>query len=478
MRDAFVTHVGRAPDPAPATPAGAPAPRRFAPGPTSRFPGELLLALARDSLPVLRRMAEYGDVSQFAVGRHRVYLTTDPDLVRDVLVTHQRSFAKGRALERAKMLLGEGLLTSHGEFHLRQRRLAQPAFHRDRIAAYGSAMVDYTVRRRDGWRHGVPIDVAAEMMGLTLAIVGKTLFDADVEREAPEIGASLTDAMETVRYAVLPFSEVLQHLPIPVMLRFNRAKRRLDQTIYRIIAERRAAMAAGDTADRGDLLSMLLTAQDAPEHAGAGDDGRMSDLQLRDEAMTIFLAGHETTANALTWTLYLLSQHPEVERRLHAELDAALAGRLPAAADLPALPYTRMVLAESMRLFPPAYVIGRRALEDYSLGGYHVPARSIVLVSQHLNHRDPRWWPDPERFDPERFTPERSAERPKFAYFPFGAGTRVCIGEQFAWMEGTLLLATIAQRWRLRLAPGQVVEPKPMITLRPRFGMRMIPEAR
>jgi cytochrome P450 len=471
-----------------APPAGAPVPppphapaRRAgtAPGPRSRYPGELMLTLARDTLGVVRRMAAHGDVSQFTVGPQRVFLATHPDLIRDVLVTHQRSFGKGRALERAKMLLGEGLLTSHGDFHLRQRRLAQPAFHRERVATYGAAMVDCSARRVARWRHGVELDVAEEMMALTLAIVGRTLFDADVEREAPEIGQALTDALESVRVAVLPLSELLQYLPVPVTLRFNRAKRRLDETIYRIIAERRAAIAAGATEDRGDLLSMLLMAQDAPEHASAaGDDGRMSDLQLRDEAMTIFLAGHETTANALTWTLYLLSQHPAVEARLHAELDEALGGRPPGAGDLAALPYARMVLAESMRLFPPAYVIGRRALEPYSLGGYHVPPRSLVLVSQYVTHRDPRWWPEPERFDPERFAADRVGDRPKFAYFPFGAGTRVCIGEQFAWMEGTLALATIAQRWRLRLAPDQVVDTKPMITLRPRFGMRMTPEAR
>jgi cytochrome P450 len=475
-----VTHAA-APTGEPASrPTSPPAPRRRgrAPGPASRYPGELLLTLARDTLSVVRRMAAHGDVSQFAVGPQRVFLATHPDLIRDVLVTHQRGFAKGRALERAKMLLGEGLLTSQGDFHLRQRRLAQPAFHRERVAAYAAAMVDCSARRAARWQDGVELDVAEEMMALTLAIVGRTLFDADVEREAPEIGQALTDALESVRIAVLPLSELLQYLPVPVTLRFNRAKRRLDETIYRIIAERRAEIARGASADRGDLLSMLLMAQDAPEHAtGAGDDGRMSDLQLRDEAMTIFLAGHETTANALTWTLYLLSQHPDVEARLHAEVDA-LGRRPPGAADLAALPFTRMVLAESMRLFPPAYVIGRRALEDYSLGGYHVPARSLVLVSQYVTHRDPRWWPEPERFDPERFTPERSADRPKFAYFPFGAGTRVCIGEQFAWMEGTLALATIAQRWRLRLAADQVIDTKAVITLRPKFGMRMTPEAR
>jgi cytochrome P450 len=226
-------------------------------------------------------------------------------------------------------------------------------------------------------------------------------------------------------------------------------------------------------ADRGDLLSMLLLAQDTE-----GDGGGMTDLQLRDEAMTIFLAGHETTANMLTWTWYLLSRHPDIEARLHAEIDAALGDRLPTANDLARLPYSRMVLAEAMRLYPPAWIIGRRALGPFEAAGYEIPARSIILASQYVTHRDARWFPDPERFDPERFTPEQQAARPKFAYFPFGGGPRVCIGEQFAWMEGVLVLATIAQRWKLGLVPGHPVALQPIITLRPKFGMRMTVEAR
>ena len=238
--------------------------------------------------------------------------------------------------------------------------------------------------------------------------------------------------------------------------------------IYRMIDERRKS-----GTDRGDLLSMLLLAQDTE-----GDGGGMTDLQLRDEAMTIFLAGHETTANALTWTWYLLSEHPDVEARFHAEIDSALGSRLPTVDDMAVLAYTRMVLAESMRLYPPAWILGRRALGPFEANGYEIPARSIVLMSQYVTHRDARWFPDPERFDPERFSPERQAERPKFAYFPFGGGPRVCIGEQFAWMEGVILLATIAQRWKLRLVPGHPVALQPIITLRPKHGMAMAVEAR
>jgi cytochrome P450 len=367
------------------------------------------------------------------------------------------------------MLLGSGLLTSEGDFHLRQRRLAQPAFHRQRVAAYGATMASYAATRRDRWRAGTVIDAHKEMMALTLAIVGKTLFDADVEHEAAEIGAALTTTFESFNFSFfLPFGELLDHLPLPATLRFRKARARLDATIYRLINERRAS-----GTDRGDLLSMLLLAQDTE-----GDRGRMTDLQLRDEAMTLFLAGHETTANALTWTWYLLSQHPDVESRFHTEIDQALGGRLPTADDLPAIPYTRMVLAEAMRLYPPAWILGRRALAPFEANGYEIPARSIVLASQYITQHDARWFPDPERFDPERFSTERQAERPKFAYFPFGGGPRVCIGEQFAWMEGVILLATIAQRWKLRHVAGHPVALQPIITLRPKFGMRMTVEPR
>jgi len=444
--------------------------RRQPPGPRGRLPVLNALRMGRDPLAFLSALArQYGDIARVPLGPETVYLFNHPDLVRDVLVTHHRSFHKGRGLERAKILLGEGLLTSEGEFHLRQRRLAQPAFHRQRIAGYASTMTSYGVSRRDRWTAGAELDVHEEMMALTLAIVGKTLFDADVENEAAEIGEALTTTFKAFNFGFfLPFGELLDRLPLPTTLRFRKARARLDATIYRLIHERRSS-----GADHGDLLSMLLLAQDTE-----GDGTGMTDLQLRDEAMTIFLAGHETTANALTWTWYLLSQHPDVERRFHAEVDETLGGRTPVVDDLPRLPYTRMVLAESMRLYPPAWIVGRRALAPVEVRGYTLPKRSIVLMSQYLTHRDGRWFPDPARFDPDRWTPERQAERPKFSYFPFGGGPRICIGEQFAWMEGVLLLATIAQRWRLRLVPGHPIALQPIITLRPKYGMRMRVESR
>jgi cytochrome P450 len=305
------------------------------------------------------------------------------------------------------------------------------------------------------------------MMRLTLAIVGKTLFDADVEGESQEIGAALTHLMEMFPLTSLPFYGVLEKLPIPPIQEAERSRATLDALIYRMIEQRRAS---GE--DTGDLLSMLLLAQD---ELGTGS---MTDTQVRDEAMTLFLAGHETTANALTWTWYLLSQHPDIATRLHDELDTVLAGQLPTPDDVARLPYTRMVIAEGLRLYPPAWTLARLALNDYEVGGYCIPKDSIVFMSQWVVHHDARFYPDPLRFDPTRWSPAEQAKRPKFAYFPFGGGPRLCIGEQFAWMEGILLLAVIAQRWRLRLVPGHPVAPYPLVTLRPRHGMRMVVEKR
>jgi cytochrome P450 len=441
--------------------------RRSPPGPRRRFPGDLLLRFRKDFLGFAEAATAGGqDVVGFDLGGTRWAIVNHPDLIRDILVTHQRSFAKGRALERAKRVVGNGLLTSEGELHLRQRRLAQPAFHRDRIVTYAEQMVRFAARTGAGWRAGSTVDMHEEMMHLTLAVVSKTLFDADMESQSDEIGTAVTAILESFALIMLPFPGVLERLPLPFARRFRKARARLDETIYKLIADRRAS---GE--DRGDLLSMLLQATDSE-----GDGTGMSDKQLRDEALTIFLAGHETTANNLTWTWYLLSQHPEVAANLHAEVDAL--GAEPTMADLARLPYTRMVVQESMRLYPPAYAIGRRALEDYDCGDYVLREGTIVLVLPWLQQRDARWWPDPERFDPDRWTPEQVSERPKFAYYPFGAGTRICIGEQFAWTEAILMLATLAQRWSATLVPGHPVALQPLITLRPAHGMRMTLERR
>ena len=440
----------------------------FPPGPKTWIPGAHLRALQYRPIPFLRQLADdYGDAAQFRVGPQPIFFFRHPDQVRDVLIARHSSFIKGLALQRTKVVLGEGLLTSEGELHKRQRRLAQPAFHRDRIQRYGEVMVEKAVDARERWRDGEEIDVAHEMMRLTLAVVAQTLFDADVENEAEEIGAALTELILMFPLLVHPLSTLIIRFPIlPQVRRFRRALARLDKTIYAIIEERRRT-----NVDRGDLLSMLIVATD-PE----GDGGGMTDLQLRDETMTLFLAGHETTANALAWTWYQLARNEHVERELHRELDSVLGGRPPRPDDYPRLPYTEMVLAESMRLYPPAWGVGRFATEAVRIGEWDVPARGLVLVSQAVTHRDPRFWPDPDRFDPLRFTAEAKAARPKMAYFPFGAGPRICIGEGFAWMEGVLLLATLAQRWRF--LRGSDVEPNALITLRPKTPMRMRVERR
>jgi cytochrome P450 len=422
----------------------------------------MLLRMARERLGLLRHMAStFGDVSAMTLGKQRIVLLTNPDDIRDVLVTHQRMFRKGQALERAKVLIGEGLLTSEGETHLRQRRLVQPAFHRARIGAYAGAMTGAAMSRQEKWKDGESLDANRAMMMITLDIVAATLFGADVGSESSEIGSALDDVFEAFTIGYGPLTPLLDLIPTAKKRRFNAGMKRVDATIGRIIAERRAG---GE--DTGDLLSMLLHATDTE-----GDGTGMSDQQLRDEAITLFIAGHETTANALTWTWLLLARNPDVERALHDEVDQVLGDRLPTMDDLPQLTMTRAIVAESMRLYPPAYIVGRRSMEPYSVGGFEFPARTIFLCPQFLVHRDPRWWPEPDRFNPARWLDAAAtAARPKMAYFPFGAGTRICVGEQFAWMEAMLVLATLARRWRVRVdGPDPALEP--IITLRPKDGL-------
>ena len=434
------------------------------PGPSRSFPLSGLFAYRRGPLPFFQKLAQqYGDISYFQLGPQRAFFLNHPDYIKDVLVTNHQNFMKGLALQRAKRLLGEGLLTSEGSFHRRQKRLAQPAFHRARIASYADVMTEHAATTRDRWHDGETLDISEEMMQLTLGIVGKTLFDADVASDAGEVGEAMTVLLDLFNTLTIPFFEIIQRLPLPQFRRFDQAKAKLDAIMYRLVEERRRS-----SEDRGDLLSMLLLSQDTE-----GDGGQMTDEQLRDELLTIFLAGHETTANALTWTLYLLSQNIETEIRLHEEIEAVLGGRLPTFEDVARLKYTEKVLAESLRLFPPAWALGRMALEDSEIGGYLVPKKSLVLMSQYVMHRDARYFAEPLRFDAERWTPAAREARPQFSYFPFGGGPRRCIGEGFAWMEGILLLATLAQRWRMRLVPDHPVALKPVITLRPKHGMRM-----
>lgn len=412
-------------------------------------------ALRRDPLSALQQLAARGDVAEARVGPRRLFLLSHPDDVRDLLVTHQRRFHKGVAHERMKLLLGTGLLTSEDDFHLRQRRLAQPAFHHARIAAYAEIMREEAAAGVEAWQPGAAVDVHGTTYRLALRIAGRTLFGSAVDDADGAISRALGTCLDVFqRLALLPFAEQLVWLPIPAAIRFRRARRQLDDLVRGLIAERRAS-----GRDEGDLLSMLLLARDA-ETGGA----MMTDAQVRDEAMTILLAGHETTANALAWSLWLLATHPEAQARLHAEVDA-LGGAAPT---VERLPWTRAVFAETLRLYPPAYAMGRRALVPHEAGGVAVPKGTIALVSPWITHRDPRWWPDATSFVPGRWLdPAAAAARPKFAFFPFGGGTRICIGEQFAWMEGVVVLATIAARWRVQPLPGRTPVPSASITLRP-----------
>lgn len=441
------------------------------PGPNSLLqrvgsPGQLF-AFRRDPTGFLLRMAEkYGDVVHMRFASRPVYLLSSPADIEALLVTQHRKFVKGTALQATRRVLGQGLLTSEGDFHLRQRRLIQPIFHRQRIAGYGESMVQAAAALRARWTDGQVLDMHAAMMALTLSIVGKTLFGTDVEAEATEIGEAVTGLLASFFQINGPLGRWIQVFDLPPARRARAGQARLNATMFRMIAEHRQA------GDRGDLLSMLLSAQD--EDGGA----RMTDEQVRDEAMTLFLAGHETTANALSWTWHLLSKHPEAESKLQAELDTVLNGRLPSVADLSRLSYTRMVLTEALRLYPPAWVITRLSLEPFEASGYTLPAGSPILASQWVNHHQARFFPEPFDFRPERWTPESEAKLPRFAYFPFGGGPRLCIGESFAWMEGVLLIATLAQRWRLHPGPQQRIELQPVITLRPKYGLQMRLEQR
>ena len=433
--------------------------------------GHLLLgsmpAIARDQLGFYAACArEYGDVVPIRLGPRRALLIYHPDAIEDVLVARSRDFVKSPGVRLLASLLGEGLLLSEGDFWLRQRRLVQPAFHRQRFATYGEVMTAYAARHLTDWRDGEVRDVHTEMMALTQAIVAKTLFDADIgdRTETDAIGRASDVLMEDfgARLGNLLIQLIPRWMPTPANLRTRRAIRRLDEVVYRMIAARRRS-----DEDRGDLLSILLHAQDA-------DDGtRMTDRQIRDEVMTLFMAGHETTAVALSWIFYLLAHHPEVDAKLVEELVTVLGDRTPTVGDFPRLAYTAMVIDEALRLYPPAYGMGRQAMKATEVAGHSVAPGMIVILPTWVVHRDPRWWDEPEAFHPERWADDRARQRPRFAYFPFGGGPRQCIGSGFATMEATLLLATIARRFRLTMEPGQRVTPTPYVTVRPEPGLRM-----
>lgn len=416
-------------------------------------------ALRRDPITLLEGAAALGDITLVRMPRVDVYLINHPDLVWDVLATGNHDFHKSPAMQNARRVLGDGLLTSEGELHKRQRRMIQPIFHHERVAICGDVMVQEAARFTGRVIAGAGMDIHTEMARLTLAVVGRALFGTDVQGErAGQITAAMGEILSQFGRQFSPWFAFTQHLPTPSARRFSEAVAVFDRLIATMVEQRRRE-GGGD-----DLLSLLLSAQEE----GVG----MTDRQVRDEAVTLLLAGHETTSNALTWTWWLLSGHPDVEERLGDELATVLAGRLPSAADLPALAFTSAVVAEALRLRPPAWAMGRQAVAEHRLGEVVLPTGSVALVSPWLLHHDPRWWSEPQAFRPGRWL-EPDPGRPRHAYLPFGGGPRMCIGEGFASMEAVLLLATIAQRWHFELDPSARVEMQPVITLRPRYGMPM-----
>lgn len=434
--------------------------------------GELFRESAIDYLQ--HNAERYGDLVMFrAVGREVVQFN-HPELIGDMLVRNERLHRRNLVMQRSKVILGEGLLTSEEPLHLRQRRLAQPAFHRARIHAFGEVIAQATALTALGWQEGGVVDVHAEMLLLALRIVGRTLFSMDFEQDVEPI-ANAVDAFQSfLPLAFLPFPQLLQQLPVESMRRIRRGRAYLDRLIYRVIAERRA-----DPTDRGDLLSMLLASVNS-EDATDGAEARMSDRQVRDECLTVLLAGHETTANALSFLLWQLARDPELQETLADEAKRVLNGRLPSADDYPQLPFAEQVVAEGLRLYPPVWVTSRMAGEDYEYRGMQIRKGAFLLAPQIVAHRDPRFWEEPLRFDPSRFTKEAKAARPKLAYFPFGAGSRQCIGEGLAWMEGVLALAVLAQQWRFVLPVGAeaALLLKPSVTLRPKGPVRLRLERR
>lgn len=415
----------------------------------------------------LRLAEEFGDFVCFPMGSTRFHLVNDPELVQELLITLGPKTEKFPKVPRGQGLFGEGLLTSEEPLHLKQRRLIQPSFHRDRVEHYAGIMVEAAEERSNSWSDGEQIDLAEEMNRFALDVVSRSLFSTDTRAEAGEIAAALDVIVHMLNRLVLPPGPLLLSLPLPSVRRYRDAIERLDRVIYRIIAKRRERPAGG-----GDLLGMLLAARDA-------DTGEpMDEKQLRDEVVTLFVAGHDTSANALAWTWHLLSHHPAALARFHEELDRTLEGRAPRADDFARLPYTEAVFSESMRLYPPVWILGRRPLETIRLGGVEAGPESVFLVCMYALHRRTASFEDPLRFNPERWLESDGPRGRRFAYLPFGAGSRLCVGERFAWMEGVLALAALGRRWQFRPVSPNAAEPLALLTLRPKDGLKMKAERR
>ncbi|PYI49881.1 MAG: cytochrome P450 [Verrucomicrobia bacterium] len=434
------------------------------PGP--RNPWLAYAALYRDPLGYLTRAArKHGDVVHIKIGRKSDFLLNHPDLVRAALLDHENL---RRCVHRPlRRVLGKGLLTCRGERHKKQRALLQPMFTRERIVALGDVMVGEITRRTDRWCEGATLDMAPEMLELAISIAGKALFDVDFSSKAAGLRDALVTVLQATRFNNLAVaSKQFEKLSLPIHRRFARAAEKLETEIRAIIAERQKGASEGP-----DLLSIMVRLQKQSRKG-------LTEQKIRDQILTFLMVGHETTATALMWTWYLLSENPEVAKKLYSEVDHVLGDRLPSGQDCDRLPYTRMVFAESMRLYPPVWLLTRRAVGDVKINGFVIRSGSYVHLSPFVMHRDPRYFPEPERFDPERWTPEAVAARPKFSYFPFGGGSLQCIGEGFGWMQGVLTIATLARRWQMRLVPGHRIELGPHITLRSRYGMPMKLERR
>lgn len=443
----------------------------YPPGPSNLVPYTMGRKFILDPIKTLLDLSQkYGDISHFKFGRQDVYFINNPNYIEDVLINNHKNFIKSRGLQVSRRLLGNGLVTSEGEYHDRQRHLIQPKFYPKQIRSYSDVMIKCALKMCDNWKDSTVVDIHKEMAHVTLAIISKSVLGYEVKQEGDEIGKALLTCMEYFNRLLMPFGELIEKIPLlPVNKEFQRAKRTLDSTVYSMISEHRKMLDRGQKGG-DDLLFTLLQAQD--EESGIG---KMSDIQLRDEVMTIFLAGHETTSNALTWTLYLLSLHPDIEAKLDEELRAVLGDRMIATVlDVPKLVYTERILTESMRLYPPAWALGRQAINELKIDKYTIRTKSIILMSQYVMHRNSRFYTDPDHFYPDRWTPEFKKQLPRFSYFPFGGGIRGCIGEPFAWLEAILLISTICKQWKMTLDPGQKVALKPLITLRPKYGMRML----
>jgi cytochrome P450 len=449
----------------------------FPPGPSSHIPGKIVRSFVKDPITTLSKIAdEYGDLSHFKLGRLHVYLINNPDYIEKILIYDHSNFSKGPRLQSAKRLLGEGLVTSEGEFHKSQRKLIQPLFLPKKISSYGPIMTDRALYMIQGWKNGSVVNIHSELLKVTLSIICKSVMDYDMEsKQAKDFGNAFSITKKYASRLQHPLGQILDRVPIlPKVAQARGAGNTLNTIVYGLISKRREEIKKGTT-DKSfsgeDLLSKLIKVQ-------ADDGSVMTDKQLRDEIITILIAGHETTSNALTWTYYLLSQNPQIQRRVFEEIDSVLGGdsgeyKQPSIGDLPKLNYVEKVFRESMRLYPPVWTMGRFVQSDYKLGEYTIPKGSSLMFSQYVMHHTAKYYDKPESFDPDRWTEEFKMQLPRFSYFPFGGGIRGCVGEPFAWQEGILLIATISSYWSMRLAPDQDVKLQPGITLNPKNGINM-----